>query len=180
MKLPSKYKWLESIQDRPWLIDRALELYGTLEALGAKNNPTIISWAKELGGWEKNYYTKDSIPWCGLFAAIVCKRAKKTVVKNYLRAMSWSSWDKPISDKEVGLGDILVFNRNGGGHVGFYVAEDATAYHVLGGNQSNGVSISRIAKSRLYSCQRANYRVMPNSVKKYYMDAAGTLSTNEA
>ena len=180
MKIPTKYKWLESTTDRPWLIDEALKLYGTLEVAGAGNNKDIISWAKELGGWEANYYTKDSIPWCGLFAAIVCKRAKKTVVKNYLRAMSWASWDKAISADEVGLGDILVFSRNGGGHVGFYVAEDATAYHVLGGNQSDSVNITRIAKSRLYSCQRAAYNVKPLSVKKYFMDASGEVSENEA
>jgi len=179
MKLPTKYKWLESIADRPWLIDEALKLYGTLEVAGAGNNKDIISWAKDLGGWEAKSYTKDSIPWCGLFAAIVCKRAKKTVVKNYLRAMAWSSWDKAINADEVGLGDILVFSRNGGGHVGFYVAEDDTAYHVLGGNQSDSVNITRIAKSRLYSCQRAAYNVTPKSVKKYFMSATGALSTNE-
>jgi len=179
MKLPNKYKWLETVQNRPWLIDRALELFGTLETPGVKDNATILGWAKEVGGWEANYYTKDSIPWCGLFVAIVCLRAKKDVAKNYLRAMSWASWGKPISEKEVGLGDILVFSRNGGGHVGFYVAEDATAYHVLGGNQSDSVSITRIAKSRLYSCQRANYGTTPSSVKKYFMDATGKLSTNE-
>jgi len=78
------------------------------------------------------------------------------------------------------LGDILVFSRKGGGHVGFYVAEDATAYHVLGGNQSDSVSITRIAKSRLYSCQRAAYNITPSSVKKYFMDATGKLSANEA
>jgi hypothetical protein len=43
---------------------------------------------------------------------------------------------------------VLVFQRPGGGHVGFYVGEDATAYHVLGGNQGDAVTIARIAKAR--------------------------------
>jgi hypothetical protein len=43
------------------------------------------------------------------------------------------------------LGDVLAFVRNGGGHVGLYVDEDASAYHVLGGNQSDRVSITRVA-----------------------------------
>jgi hypothetical protein len=42
-----------------------------------------------------------------------------------------------------------VFTRSGGGHVGLYVGEDATHYHVLGGNQANLVSIMRLAKGRL-------------------------------
>ena len=44
---------------------------------------------------------------------------------------------------------MLVFERDGGGHVGFYVGEDGTHYHVLGGNQDDAVSIAKIAKSRL-------------------------------
>jgi hypothetical protein len=41
-----------------------------------------------------------------------------------------------------------VFSRKGGGHVGFYVGEDKTYFHVLGGNQSNAVNVMRIAKAR--------------------------------
>jgi uncharacterized protein (TIGR02594 family) len=157
-----------------------LKLHGTLEAKGAANNPIILQWAKEVGGWEGNYYTNDSIPWCGLFAAVVAKRAGKTVVKNYLGALSWSSFGTLINKSDVGLGDILTFIRPGGGHVGFYIAEDATAYHVLGGNQSDSVNITRIAKIRLYSCNRPQYNNKPLSVKKYWMAADGNLSTNEA
>jgi hypothetical protein len=42
----------------------------------------------------------------------------------------------------------MVFERPGGGHVGFYVGEDAAAYHVLGGNQGDSVTIARIEKQR--------------------------------
>ncbi len=34
----------------PW-IDTAVSLIGTLEAPGAKDNPKIIQWAKNIGGW---------------------------------------------------------------------------------------------------------------------------------
>ena len=43
----------------------------------------------------------------------------------------------------------MTFKRPGGGHVGFYVGEDSTAYHVLSGNQFDKVGITRIDKSRL-------------------------------
>jgi hypothetical protein len=46
-------------------------------------------------------------------------------------------------------GAVLVFEREGGGHVGFYVGEDGTSYHVIGGNQGDAVSVARIAKTRL-------------------------------
>lgn len=179
MNLPAKYKWLNQIEGRPWIIDQALKLYGTLECPGAKNNPTILKWAKEVGRWEADFYTKDSIPWCGLFAAIVCQRAKKEVVKNYLRALSWANFGKVVGHAEASLGDVLTFVRKGGGHVAFYVAEDKDCYHVLGGNQSDSVSITRITKSRLYSVNRAEYRNQPKGVKKYFIAANGEVSQNE-
>lgn len=47
----------------------------------------------------------------------------------------------------------MVFWRDaitsGKGHVGFYAGEDKTAYRILGGNQSNSVSLAWIAKDRL-------------------------------
>ncbi|RZL82832.1 MAG: hypothetical protein EOP66_04490 [Sphingomonas sp.] len=51
------------------------------------------------------------------------------------------------------MGVTLVFGREGGGHVGFYVGEDDHAYHAIGRNQSNSVCITRIAKSRLIAAR---------------------------
>ena len=50
---------------------------------------------------------------------------------------------KPIT------GAVLIFERGSGGHVGFAVGQDDTHFYVLGGNQSDAVTIARIAKSRL-------------------------------
>ena len=46
-------------------------------------------------------------------------------------------------------GSVLVFERGSGGHVGFAMRQDNTHFFVLGGNQSDAVTIARIAKSRL-------------------------------
>lgn len=63
-------------------------------------------------------------------------------------AKSWTTWGQPIRPERLAPGAVLVFERAGGGHVGFYVGEDTAAYHVLGGNQSDAVTIARITKSR--------------------------------
>ena len=47
------------------------------------------------------------------------------------------------------IGAVLVFSRGFGGHVGFAVGQDDTNFFVLGGNQSDAVTIARVAKSRL-------------------------------
>jgi uncharacterized protein (TIGR02594 family) len=136
--LPSRYGWLAR-EPGPKMIVEALKLYGTLETPGSVNNPTIIAWAKEVGGEVEDIYKADSIPWCGLFMAVVAKRAGKEIPKHPLWALSWSAFGAKVPD--AALGDVLVFVRNGGGHVGLYVGEDASAFHVLGGNQSDRVCI---------------------------------------
>jgi cell wall-associated NlpC family hydrolase len=79
------------------------------------------------------------------------------------------------------LGDVLTFKRDGGGHVGIYVGEDDKHYHVLGGNQGNSVSISRIAKTRLYKARRTTWKIaQPANVRVVKLEAKGVITTNEA
>ena len=76
---------------------------------------------------------------------------------------------------------MLVFSRaKGGGHVGLYVGQDETAFHVLGGNQSDAVSITRIARTRCIAIRRPIYQVQPASVAPVHLAASGVISTNEA
>lgn len=176
--LPPAYRWLTSLAQSPRMIDEALRLYGIAEVPGAANNPSIMAWAKELGGDVARQYGADSVPWCGLFAGIVAKRAGKPLPVTPLWALSWATFG--VDSPSPGLGDILVFKRAGGGHVGFYVAEDATTFHVLGGNQGDKVSIIRIARDRLYASRRPAYNTQPSSVRPYRLAAGGQISTNEA
>lgn len=159
------------------MLVEALKLFGTLEAPGSKDNPVILAWAAELG--LAKTYSKDSIPWCGLFMGIVAKRAGKVVPESPLWALSWADFGKAVTGGPM-LGDVLTFKRNGGGHVALYVGEDATAYHCLGGNQSDKVCFTRIAKSRLYKARRPDYCVQPSNVRKVVLASNGKLSTNEA
>ena len=78
------------------------------------------------------------------------------------------------------LGDVLVFVRRGGGHVGIYVGDDGTHYHVLGGNQGNAVSIIRIAKARCIAVRRFYRIAPPANVRPIRLAASGPVSTNEA
>ena len=118
----------------------------------------FVAWAKETG--LAKVYTADSIPWCGLFMAVVAKRACKPVVESPLWAHNWAKFGK--SADRAHLGDILVFRRaQGSGHVGLYVGEDYGTLHVLGGNQSDGVTITRIARDRCTAIRRPAYRRRP-------------------
>ncbi|MBX7155784.1 MAG: TIGR02594 family protein [Bacteriodetes bacterium] len=181
MSLLTQYNWLEK-ESGPLMILEALKLFGTLEQKGKANNQTIIAWAKEIGGNVADVYKADEIPWCGLFMAVVAKRAKKQVVKDPLWALNWGTFGKQIDNPE--FGDVLVFIRKTSegktaGHVGLYIGEDKDCYHVLGGNQSDQVCIARIQKSRLYASRRPNYNVQPKNVRRVFLKNSGTVSVDE-
>jgi uncharacterized protein (TIGR02594 family) len=110
--------------------------------------------------------------------AVIAKRAGKDVPKSPLWALSWATFGKPANRPM--LGDVLTFKRNGGGHVSLYVGEDSSGYHCLGGNQSDAVTITRIAKSRLHSARRPIYNVQPANVRSVTLASTGAISTNEA
>lgn len=177
-----KYDWLDSIGTLPRTIQTALELIGTREVVGKGSNRTIIDWRDTLNqaGVKISGYSDDDIPWCGLFVAWVTYKRRDNaaeVVKEPLWARNWASYG--MKADKASLGDVLVFVRNGGGHVGFYIAEDATCYHVLGGNQSNAVTITRIEKSRCIAVRRPPYQNQPATVRPFIVAASGAISKNE-
>lgn len=181
-QFPEGYEWLAGVGQLPRTIIEAMRLHGVAEVVGRGSNRTIIGWRDELNaaGVLITGFSDDDVPWCGLFAAIVAHRAGKAVPQSPLWARNWVNFGTAAS-KLAGLGDALVFSRpGGGGHVGFYVGEDRTAFHVIGGNQKNRVSITRIAKARCIAVRRPEYRQAPASVRPYSLAAAGALSVNEA
>lgn len=175
------YEWLATLGTLPRVVAEGLKLIGVAEVVGKGSNRTIIGWRDELNtaGWAISGYSDDDIPWCGLFAAIVAHHAGKLVPENPLWARNWLKFGTPVV--KPSLGDVLVFQRpGGGGHVGFYIGEDKTAFHVLGGNQGNKVSITRIAKDRCIGVRQPDYNAAPASMRPFNLASAGVLSSNEA
>lgn len=175
---PAGYAWLDRVGTLPKMVTEGLKLYGTHEAPGSVNSPTIMAWAKETG-LDRDGYTADSVPWCGLFLALIAQRAGYPFPKHPLWALNWQTFGE--RSNQPLLGDVLVFVRTGGGHVGLYIGEDKEAYHCLGGNTSDAVKVARIAKIRLRAARSPIYRVgRPESSKPYIVGAGGALSRNEA
>lgn len=177
--LPPRYAYVAAT-DAPETIKQALKMYGTAEVPGNSNNSIILAWAGEVEratDLPHLGYTNDAIPWCGLFASLVCVRAgyadQVAAVKSVLWAPSWINFGNP--SPIPGFGDIMVFSRNGGGHVSFYVGEDADCYHILGGNQSDMVDIMREPKSKFTGARRPKWGVggQPVSVRKIIVGPGG-------
>lgn len=185
--LPKDYEWLAQ-EPGPKMLVEALKLYGTLETPGHNDNPVILAWAKECG---ITNYIHDEISWCGLFMAVIAVRAGKKLPwdnpNKALWALNWGAFGYPVLPmNRPSLGDILTFQRFNstgqliGGHVALYIGEDADAFHILGGNQSDKVCITRIARSRLHSATEPEYSIRPTNVRRIYLSAKGALSQNEA
>lgn len=180
--IPAKYSFLSTVGVLPRTILHGLSLLGTNEVPGRGSSAVIEAWRDELNaarpGLIGDGFPDDSVPWCGLFAAIVAHRAGKVVPAQPLWARNWAKFG--MAAPSAALGDVLVFVRDGGGHVAFYIAEDSNNYHVLGGNQSDSVTITRIGKDRCVARRRPEMKIRPRSVQDYHVLASGAISTNEA
>lgn len=142
----TKYDYLRD-DDIPRAVREAVKYIGVREFVGEDHNPIIIDWGKEILPYLGIAYNSDETPWCGLFVGMCVNRAGFKPIHLCLRAKEWLKFGWARETPEIG--NILVFNRARGGHVGFYVGEDKYYYHVLGGNQGDAVKVARIEKKRL-------------------------------
>lgn len=128
----------------PTWLTHARTYLGTAEIPGKQHNPTIIRWLKGLKSW----WLEDETAWCGTFVGAVLRESGLPVAKHWYRAKDWLNWGIPIADAAPGC--VVVYDRTGGGHVGFAVARDTSdRILTLGGNQGNRVSIAPFDRSRV-------------------------------
>lgn len=188
--LPIGYAWLEK-EPGPKMILEALKLYGVREVAGDGDNAEILAWRNEIRAVSETKargvadYVHDLQPWCGLFMAIVALRAGKEFPDRPLWALNWCGFG--MKSPKAGLGDVFVFERHDaagnfvGGHVGLYVGEDESAFHILGGNQKDAVNIARVERARLKAVRRPLYKIgQPPNVRQIILKPDGQLSMNEA
>ena len=106
------------------------------------------------------------IEWCSAFVSGVLEEndyhSTRSLGKSYhLMARSYLEYGDMILQSEVQEGDIMIFTRgrsNWKGHVGFYVGQEfingVLYYRILGGNQSNEVSIALYPEYKLLGIRR--------------------------
>lgn len=78
--------------------------------------------------------------WCGGFASTVFHTAlpRQSVPTQPLWALNWSKFGVSCTPQ---VGSVLVFSRNGGGHVAICLGQTSAGFVCLGGNQGNQVCI---------------------------------------
>lgn len=137
----------------PWM--KTAESYiGTKEYVGSsRHNPVVVAFFAKAGHPE---IKDDETAWCSAFANAVMFENGYEGTKNLL-ARSWLKWVNGEAPSTPRFGDIAIFQRGNDpvfGHVAFFVKWDSEWIWVLGGNQSNSVSITKIARSKLLGFRR--------------------------
>lgn len=166
-------------------ISLAKSLIGITEKVGKKHNPVILRmWETGFNAiGQQNWVVNDETPWCGAFVAHVLAKSglSNHIPKQFPRALSWSKVGTEL--KEPAYGCVVVFSRNGGGHVGFCLGKDGFGnIMVLGGNQGNAVNIKPFKTDRVVAYRWCGTQKYP-AQHRYEMPllaSNGRVSTNEA
>lgn len=126
----------------------------------------------------------SEIAWCGAFVGLVIATAlpHEPMPANPLGSRNWLKFGRELLQPQVGAVAVFWRGTKDGwqGHVGIVVGQDATHLHILGGNQSDSVSIARIDKGRLLGYRwPSTYQDPPTSALTFTTIKA-TVTTNEA
>ncbi|MFA6051531.1 MAG: TIGR02594 family protein [Methylobacter sp.] len=126
-----------------WLIE-ARKHIGTREIKGPSNNAKILGWWKAI---RRGGIKDDETPWCAAFVG-ACLEASGIRSTRFESAKSYLDWGFRLNMPCIGC--IVVFTRDGGGHVGFVVGKDTQGrLLVLGGNQGDEVNIRAFSLDRV-------------------------------
>jgi uncharacterized protein (TIGR02594 family) len=135
----------------PQWLDEARKDIGLREVPGAETAPMIARWLVELGAW----WQDDETPWCGVAVAAWMRRCGIDQPKHWYRAKGWLDWGIEVSWPVVGA--VVVFSRDGGGHVGIVAGRDElNRLWVIGGNQGNEVKLSLFDQKRVVGYRLPN------------------------
>jgi uncharacterized protein (TIGR02594 family) len=156
-----------------WLVT-ARSYVGLKEIPGVQHEPTIVKWLTNLKAWWKD----DEVPWCGTYVAQCFSENEILLPKHWYRAKDWLNWGIKLPSPTVGC--VVVYERTGGGHVGFVVGQDSRGYLMtLGGNQGNKVSIAPFDRSRVLGYRWPDGEVIAMAPLPL-LDSDGKPSVNEA
>lgn len=123
----------------PWMSPAWADL-GLHEIPGAATNARIADYFRLAGHAQ---ITSDETAWCAAFVG-ACLETSGITSSRSLRARSYLDWGVPAATPT--LGAITVLSRGDDltlGHVGFLVGETEQHVVLLGGNQSDAVTVAR-------------------------------------
>lgn len=158
-----------------WLTE-ALKHLGVKETTGHKHTPIILRWWQVI---KRGGIKDDETPWC---AAFVGAQLEAVGIRSsrFESARSYLTWGRALYAPAVGA--VVVFERGrNSGHVGFVMGQNTKGQLVvIGGNQSNAVTIAAFERSRVLGYfWPAGHEIDPSAFNLPLLTASG-VSSNES
>ncbi len=131
---------------------------GLRERPGTATNPRIAAYFRDVRHGD---IKDDETAWCAAFVGSVLERAGIASTRS-LQARSYLAWG--VAAAELQPGAIAVLSRGADpslGHVGFVVASTPGRVILLGGNQSDSVSVEAFDKDRVVGLRWPKTEAVP-------------------
>ena len=173
-----------------WVAE-ARKYISAIEIKGVKHNPIILElWASAFKAKNQAVpavFKNDETPWCGGFVAGVLAKSGLAhhIPNGFAMARSWLNAGTKLNNPAYGC--VVVFWRGNpkgaSGHVGFVVGRDSRGnLMVLGGNQSDQVSIAPFDKGRVLGYRWCGTQELPATGRFALpvLKSNGRVSTNKA
>lgn len=140
----------------PRWLGEARKLIGLKEISGKAHSPEIVQMWKDI---RRGGIKDDETPWCAAFVGAILERVG-IQSSRFESAHSYLDWGSRLNSPVNGC--VVVFARNGGGHVGFVVgATKDGGLLVLGGNQDNEVNVKAFPWTRVVGFRWPEGEPMP-------------------
>jgi len=162
----SQPRWLELAWGDP----------GVAETPGADHTHRVVRYYADVGHAQ---ITNDETAWCAAFLGSCLERAGLASTRS-LMARSYSTWGEPLGEFRAGA--VAVLSRTADptlGHVGFLIGETADTVILLGGNQSDAVTVEAFPRSRLLGLRWPS-PVIPEGASAPIRDPANDAGFNRA
>lgn len=157
------FKRARGLVTRPWVGPLTWDLLVAEPVIRSRPYPPWVQEGLRIKGWHERTNNADLrewlksdgatlgdpavLAWCGDFVETCIRLAlpREVVPANPYWALHWRGFGVACAPC---VGAVVSISREGGGHVGLAIGQDADRIFVLGGNQSNTVSIAPIQKTR--------------------------------
>lgn len=148
------------------LIKSGLRFDGVQEKLpDGSSNPVVLNFIHSVNN--KKNITNTDLPWCSCFMNYNTKESGIAGTDNAM-ALSWRKWGTPIPGPVVGSITTIPIGDQGSGHVNVVVGIVGNKLALLGGNQSDQVSVVLRSWNPKYqfNIPSAYFDIMKDSIDK--------------
>lgn len=132
--------------EQPAWLAAAWAEFGVREKAGQADEPAVVRYFAEAG---HSGIRGDETPWCAAFVGAMLARAG-FAPSGSLMARSYLAWG--VSQDAPAFGALAVLSRGedpSAGHVGFYLGKAGGRVILLGGNQSDAVTVEAFDAKRV-------------------------------